>query len=72
MKKRLMILLAVGISFAPPVFAREAQPLVPGELKISQQDGRGIVCALQREKGDLSDDQQSPRQARESTAVLAN
>lgn len=44
MKKRMLVLLAFGISFAPPVFAAEGVQARAGEMKLSQIDLRGARC----------------------------
>lgn len=45
MKKRFTVVLALGISFAPPAFAGKAFiPRSEGEKVISQMDGAAIFC----------------------------
>jgi hypothetical protein len=50
LKKRLLLVLAIGVSFAPPVFAVE--------LPASKTDMRGVRCGLQQLKKELAQEDQ--------------
>lgn len=49
MKKRILVLFAFGISFAPPVFAAEAAHRL-GEMKLSQMNLRAARCEERESK----------------------
>lgn len=53
MKKRMLLLFAFGISFAPPVFAEQSRQLTVhavGQLAMSKTDMRGARCEGQEKR----------------------
>jgi hypothetical protein len=68
MIKRIIMLVAFGLSFAQPALASIPPTTQVGEMKVSQHDGRSIVCSLANNEKRLPTEDVKPQAAKATAA----